>query len=147
MSEEPDQPAAAADAPKRYPFIMTIKDTVSLCDFNAAIDRAEKAESRCAELEAWKESALAVEASWDCQKVGKLLGMPLGVDIRKNIEPKILELQAQLATLRTAAEQAREALSTTINFDQKTIEDAKKFVGDFEPPEKAVAIIRTNKEA
>ena len=47
-------------------------------------------------LAAWKESALAVEASWDCQAVGKLLGIPLGSDIRAGIEPGIRALLARL---------------------------------------------------
>ena len=77
---------------------------------DAAIAHAERARSEYenmnaayqqlaeqhAELAAWKESALAVEASWDCQAVGKLLGLPLGSDIRAGIEPGIRALLARL---------------------------------------------------
>lgn len=48
------------------------------------------------QLRAWKDSALAVERSWDCQAVGKLLGIPLGSDIRSQIEPAIRALIARL---------------------------------------------------
>lgn len=44
------------------------------------------------ELARWKKEALLVESRWDCQKVGKLLGLRLGEDIRPNIELKIREL-------------------------------------------------------
>jgi hypothetical protein len=44
------------------------------------------------DLKRWKEEMLQVESEWDCQKVGKILGIGLGQSIRKNIEPKIREL-------------------------------------------------------
>jgi hypothetical protein len=44
------------------------------------------------DLKRWKEEMLQVESEWDCQKVGKLLGIGLGQSIRKNIEPKIRDL-------------------------------------------------------
>ena len=47
-------------------------------------------------LAAWRRSVLAVESSWDCQAVGKLLNLPLGSDIRANIEPGIRALLARL---------------------------------------------------
>ena len=56
----------------------------------------EQARNERDALAAWKESALAVEASWNCQAVGKLLGLPLGSDIRAGIEPGIRKLLARL---------------------------------------------------
>lgn len=53
------------------------------------------------EANAWKQSALAVEASWDCQSVARWLQLPLGSDIRKSIEPAVVALINKL----TAAEQ------------------------------------------
>jgi hypothetical protein len=50
-----------------------------------------------ASLRSWKESALAVEASWDCQAVGKALGLTLGAAIRPAILPGIVEMKAKLA--------------------------------------------------
>jgi hypothetical protein len=64
--------------------------------------RAEKAEKERDQLAAWKKEALMVEAQWDCQSVAKLLGMPLGVDVRKNIEPAIRALKARVAKLNNA---------------------------------------------
>lgn len=66
--------------------------------------RAEAAEARVKELEAWKASALAVEKEWDAQEVGKLLGLTLGTRIRAGIAPAIKNLQAQNAKLRAALE-------------------------------------------
>jgi len=64
--------------------------------------RAEKAEKEREQLAAWKNEALILEAQWDCQSIAKLLGMPLGVDIRKNIEPAIRALKARVAKLNDA---------------------------------------------
>ena len=47
------------------------------------------------ELRAWKTEAMAVAATWDVQRVGRLLGLALGQNIYKNIEPKIEELLEQ----------------------------------------------------
>jgi len=47
------------------------------------------------QLRAWKESAMQVESEWDSQAVGKLLGIPLGASIRKNIAPKIKAMQEE----------------------------------------------------
>ena len=58
------------------------------------------------ELKAWKEQAIAVEATWDVQAVGKLLGILWGQDIRKNIQPKIEALQAELAEEKTKCDEA-----------------------------------------
>jgi hypothetical protein len=44
---------------------------------------------------AWKESALAVEASWDVQAIARLIGAPLGPDIRAAIQPAIERLKAE----------------------------------------------------
>lgn len=53
-----------------------------------------------AQLRAWKESALALEREWDAQAIGKMLGLPLGVSIRKGIHEKVPQLVADLARLR-----------------------------------------------
>lgn len=54
-----------------------------------------------AELKAWKESALLVERSWDAQAVAKLLNVPLGLDIRSEIQPRIERLLAELAAAQS----------------------------------------------
>lgn len=59
---------------------------------------------RVAELESWKNQAIAVESEWDCQSVGKALNIPLGHSIRANILPKIKELTASNNQLREALE-------------------------------------------
>lgn len=48
------------------------------------------------ELREWKQQALAVEASWDKQAVGRLLRIKLGEDICPAIEPAILSLLKRL---------------------------------------------------
>lgn len=57
-------------------------------------------------LTRWKSEALAVMNSWDCQAVGKLLDMTLGVEICANIEPKVRELIAQRDRARIIMEVA-----------------------------------------
>jgi hypothetical protein len=54
------------------------------------------------ELRRWKTEALAVEASWDQQAVGRALGMTLGTPIRAGILPAVEKLKAELASLRHA---------------------------------------------
>lgn len=52
------------------------------------------------DLRAWKESAMALESTWDEQAVGKLLGLKVGDNIRPAIEPgirKLIEGQTGLA--------------------------------------------------
>lgn len=49
-----------------------------------------------AELREWKRQSLAVENSWDNQAVARLLRIPLGEDIARNIQPKIEELLAEV---------------------------------------------------
>lgn len=53
----------------------------------------EKLRAEVARLRDWKVSALAVEARWDIQNVGKLLGLTPGQDIRSQIEPAIARLK------------------------------------------------------
>lgn len=59
-----------------------------------------------AALARWKEEALAVEAQWDCQAVGKLLDVTLGHHIRPHIEPGIIKLIAQRDRARLLMEVA-----------------------------------------
>lgn len=47
------------------------------------------------ELQAWKDSAMAVEAEWDPQAVARVLGLPLGVSVRAEILPGIRKLAAE----------------------------------------------------
>lgn len=55
--------------------------------------------AKVAELEAWKESAMAVEAQWDDQAVARELGLPLGSSIRAGILPAVKALKSQLEWL------------------------------------------------
>lgn len=55
------------------------------------------------ELRVWKESCLKVESAWDPQEIGRLLGIPLGEDIRANIKPKIEELLRRVEAWRNNA--------------------------------------------
>lgn len=48
-------------------------------------EEISKLKERVAELEAWKESALAVEREWDEQAVGRELRVPLGASIRRAV--------------------------------------------------------------
>lgn len=48
------------------------------------------------ELREWKQSYCAVESQWDCQKVAQILGIPLGENIREQIEPRVTELLERL---------------------------------------------------
>lgn len=68
------------------------------------------------ELKDWKGSAMQVERSWDCQAVGKLLGLTLGSDIRAGIEPGIVALHGVIARLKEALEAARGTLNGPINW-------------------------------
>jgi hypothetical protein len=52
------------------------------------------------DLKRWKEEMLQVESEWDCQKVGKILGIGWGQSIRKNIEPKIREILNAIQNLK-----------------------------------------------
>lgn len=54
-----------------------------------------------AELREWKRQQLEVENQWDCQKIGKMLGVPLGANIREHIAPKIANLNATIERWET----------------------------------------------
>jgi hypothetical protein len=54
------------------------------------------------DLRRWKAEALAVEAQWDAQAVGKALGLTLGTPIKAGILPAVEKLKAELASLRNA---------------------------------------------
>jgi len=47
-------------------------------------------------LEGWKAQALAVEAEWDVQTIGKRLNVPLGNSIRAAILPAIEALEGEV---------------------------------------------------
>ena len=59
------------------------------------IDEGLKLVEENARLEAWKREAIAVESTWDVQAVGKLIGTPLGGDIRAGVQPYIEGLQSE----------------------------------------------------
>lgn len=69
--------------------------------------RAVAAERERDQLREWKESALSIEKSWNPQDVANLLGMPLGVDIRANIQPSIERLLRELDELRAEVASAK----------------------------------------
>lgn len=48
------------------------------------------------ELEAWKAQQLAIEASWNPQKVANLLNIPIGTEIHPNILPAINKKHEQI---------------------------------------------------
>jgi hypothetical protein len=50
-------------------------------------------------LKQWKIESLEVEASWDCQGVGKAIGVQLGSNIRKEILPYILKTKVEIERL------------------------------------------------
>ena len=64
----------------------------------------EEQGKQIAELQRWKDESLEVEASWDCQAVGKIIGVELGKNIRKDILPFILKQKARIKELEGALE-------------------------------------------
>ena len=64
---------------------------------------------RIQELERWKAEQLEVEASWDPQAVGRLIGLPLGYPIRPSIQAAIEDLQANVAALEAETARLRAA--------------------------------------
>jgi threonyl-tRNA synthetase len=74
--------------------VVTIE--ISEEEYNAAVAKAVK------ELARWQPEQLAVEATWDVQAVGKLIGCGFGEDIRAQIYPAIEQLQAENAKLKEA---------------------------------------------
>jgi hypothetical protein len=52
------------------------------------------------ELEAWKAQQLAIEASWNPQKVANLLNIPIGTEIHPNILPAIEKLHERINQLK-----------------------------------------------
>ena len=71
-------------------------------DLAQAIARAEKAEAKVAELQAWKDSAMEVEREWDAQAIAKSLGAIPGQSCRRVIAKRVPELLAELAALKSA---------------------------------------------
>lgn len=77
---------------------------------------------REAALQAWKQSQLEVEASWDDQAVGKELGVQLGQPIRPAILPGIIKLKQQVATLEDFWDSAlSESVGIRYNYDTKIV--------------------------
>lgn len=73
-------------------------------------------DAEIAELKAWKESALAVGASWDCQAVGREMGLTLGKAIHPNILPYIQHQKSEVARLRHVMEEILRELPMNDNF-------------------------------
>lgn len=74
----------------------------SLDNFLDALDDIDALEAQVDSLTEWKRQQLQVEDSWDPQEVARVLGLPLGSDIRKGILPRIEALKAQVARLSKA---------------------------------------------
>jgi hypothetical protein len=66
---------------------------------NTALNERDQAKARIAELEAWKESALAVTPPM--QEIAKELGLTLGTPIHEQILPGIVALKARAAELES----------------------------------------------
>ncbi len=74
-------------------------------DFARQLERECKAlREENARLLAWKAEQLQVESSWDCQAVGKEIGVTLGHSIRPAILPYLLKVKAELAEAMRALE-------------------------------------------
>jgi len=80
-------------------------------------NRLDLAEQRAEEVEAWKESATAVEQEWDCQAVAKELELPLGCSIRREILPAVKSLKDRLAAAEQQVADLRAALATIGEWD------------------------------
>ncbi len=85
------------------------EEIVRLKEWN--LDRAgqcacleQKLATENATLLAWKTEQLQVESSWDCQAVGKEIGVTLGHSIRPAILPYLLKVKAELAEAMRALE-------------------------------------------
>lgn len=77
-------------------------DTGCLCrpeilwDSHSDLERQlAEAKQEIADLSRWKSEMLFVDGGWDPQEIGELLGMTVGMDIRKNIKPRITKLIEQ----------------------------------------------------
>lgn len=64
-------------------------DNEAHSEFADRISDLEEIKTEVTQLLEWKESALKVMNNIDLQKVGKLLGVPLGQDISSQIIPSI----------------------------------------------------------
>jgi hypothetical protein len=63
-------------------------------------DALQLAVEQIAALQRWKDESLAVEESWDCQAVGKAIGIKLGGNIREGILPWVIAAKHAVATLQ-----------------------------------------------
>ena len=88
--------------------------TYGFCSWNCMMEDKDAALAALREenerLKEWKRSALEVESSWDCQAVAKVIGIPLGEDIRKHILPHILNLRSRLAAAEAKVEKVRKCV-------------------------------------
>jgi len=80
-------------------------------------------------LQNWKEQALAVEAEWNSQAVGKLLGVPLGHSIRRYVQPAIESLRARVAELEKERDEACKVL-TDLNLGPSGSKPVSKEIRD-----------------
>jgi hypothetical protein len=82
-------------------------------------------EAELEQLRQWKESALILFNSYDAQKLAKLLGMPLGVDIMPNLQPAIEKVLARVADLESKARKLDKELAYEHGRHHLTHERAK----------------------
>ena len=68
--------------------------------YASLLEQNEALEKENAELKAWKESALSLNAEMDEQALAKMLGGKLGHSCRKIISEKVRKLIEENATLR-----------------------------------------------
>jgi hypothetical protein len=69
----------------------------------------ESSTKTIAALQQWKDESLEVESSWDCQAVGKAIGIKLGGNIRKGILPFILKQEARIKELEALLDGQKKA--------------------------------------
>lgn len=76
------------------------------CEAALSSDCAQPFLERLAQLEEWKESAMAVENEWDIQAIAKLMGAPLGSSCRKYLAKAIPAMVERLEKADAALDAA-----------------------------------------
>lgn len=93
------------------------------------IDEGLKLVEENARLEAWKREAIAVESTWDVQAVGKLIGTPLGGDIRAGVQPYIERLRELLGNLAQCGYSETEGIDyVELQADPDDVKAAREFL-------------------
>lgn len=132
ITDEPVSLREAADSPNGSISRIHQYDADACCQRIADLERqlAEVTEQRD-QLERWKREQLAVDGSWDPQEVGRLLGMPLGADIRANIKPgieKLMEQRDMLADLLRKSCAAHPVAGDWLEKSQEAVAAVGKFL-------------------